>query len=107
MKIKFDKTSIDQLKKSILDLLKGAVVKKALKTFLGTGAGVGLKAWIIKFIVTELFEEIAVPLIKAVLVEAGYQYDKKNGEILITKLHQAREDNDADSYSRTVDDILS
>ena len=89
-----------------ISYLKDLAVKGALKAFLKTGAGVGFKAWAIKFIVTELVEEIGEPLVKAFFVEMGYQYERINGNILVKKLHQAREDNDAQEYNDTVDDIL-
>lgn len=66
----------------------------------------GFRAWLIKYIVTELFEEIAEPLIKASFRRMGYLYDRAGGKIQVKKLNEAREDNNEDSYNSSVDDIF-
>lgn len=96
-----------EIQAQILEQLKGAAVKAALKSFLGTGAGVGFKAWLIKFVVENLFEEIAEPLIKAAFTFMGYSYNRVEGNILVKRLKEAQENNDEDAYNDTVDDILS
>lgn len=111
MKFRFNlesfKKFLPALQSFIIEQLKGAAVKKALKVFLGSAAGAGFQAWIIKYAVTELFEEIAQPLIKAAFVEMGYEYRRHEGKILITKLQHAREDHNETDYDSTVDVILN
>lgn len=67
----------------------------------------GFKAWIIKVIITELFDELGEPLIRAGVNQVGYIYDKIDGKVQIKKIHKAREDNDADAYNRHIDNVLS
>jgi hypothetical protein len=97
-----------ELQKQILEQLKGAAVKAALKAFLKTGAGVGFKAWLVKFVTTEFMEEVAEPIVKAFFTRIGYTFHRDvEGNILIKRLQEAREDNNANDYNNTVDDILS
>lgn len=103
MKLKLDWQLI---KKAVIEQLKGAGVKLALKKILGTAAMGGFKAWLIKYIVTELFEEIGEPLIKAAFVKLGYYYDRIEGKIIVKKIQDAREDNDADAYDNATDDVF-
>lgn len=78
-----------------------------LKTYLNTFVGQAFLHRIINFTVDKLNHEIINPLMTIVLVRAGYSYDVSQGEVLISKLKQAEEDNDASTYDSTVDDILS
>lgn len=103
MKLKLNWTAI---KKILIEQLKGAAVKAALKKLLGSAVIGGPKAWIIKYIVTELFEEIGEPLIKAAFIKMGYYYDRVEGKIIVKKIHDAREDNDADAYDNATDDVF-
>lgn len=93
-----------RLRDFIVSQLKGAAIKAALKAVLGSAAGAGIQAWLVKFIVTEFFEEVAEPVVRSVLVEAGYRLDKVNGKIEVKHLREA---NDAEAHDRAVDDILS
>ena len=95
------------LQSFIIEQLKGAIVKKALKTFLKSGAGVGFQGWLIKFVAEEFAEEIAEPVLKALFVEGKYILYKVDGKMLIKKLEEAKENNDVEAYNSTVDDILS
>jgi len=63
--------NIDRIK----EFLKGKAVKLAIKKILGSAAMGGFKAWLIKFIVTELFEEIAEPIIDLGVRKIGYVVD--------------------------------
>lgn len=90
------------LKEHATSFLKQSVVKAALKKFLGSAMAGGIKGFIITFIVEELFETIAEPIIKLSFRKLGYVYDRVGGEIKVTKLRQARQDGDRDE----VDDLL-
>ena len=104
MKFKFDWQA---LKKTLIEQLKGAGVKLALKKLLGSAAMGGFKAWVIKYVVTELFEEIAEPLIKFALQKVGYAWDRHEGKVIIKKINEARENNDAGAYDNATDDVFS
>ena len=103
MKLKLNWQTI---KVALIEQLKGAAVKAALKKLLGSAVMGGPKAWVIKYVVTELFEEIGEPLIKAAFVKMGYLYDRVEGKIIVKKIQDAREDNDADAYDSATDDIF-
>ena len=89
----------------IIDFLKKKTVTLAIKKILGSVAMGGLKVWLIKYIFTHLFEEIAEPLLKLGFRKAGYLYDKVNGNIQVKKLKEAQENNDEDAYDDVVTDI--
>ena len=91
--------------KNLIAFLKGSAVKLAIKKILGTAAVGGIKGWIIKIIVTELFEEVAEPLIKLALRKGFLAYDKIDGSIKIKKLEKAKAENNETSYNSTIDDI--
>jgi len=90
-----------------IQYLKSAAVKAALLQFLGSTIAGGWKAWIIKFIVTELFEELAEPLVKYFFRKIGYVYDRIEGEIKFKRIEKAREDNDKNAYNIAVDDVFN
>lgn len=94
------------LQDAAIEFLKEQAVKTAIKAFFKSGVGVGFKAWAIKFVVVELVEELGEPIVKAFFVEAGYRFEKINGNIMVTRLQRAREEGNVEDYNSTVDDIL-
>jgi hypothetical protein len=99
------KDRLEAFKKALIEFLKGSAVKLALKKILGTAAMGGVKGWLIKLIVTELFEEIAEPVIKYLIRKGALAYDKAEGKIKIKKLERAKEANNEADYNSTIDDI--
>lgn len=91
----------------LIEQLEGQAVKLALKKILGSAAMGGFRAWLIKFIVVELFDLIAEPIIKFGFRRAGYLYNKVNGKIQVKRLQRARDESDEDAYNAAVRDILS
>jgi hypothetical protein len=98
---------LSYFKKILINFLKGEAIKLALKNILGSAVMGGPKAWLIKFIVTELFEELGEPIIKAALNKIGYYYDKIDGNINIGKIKEARARDDKKAYNEATDNILS
>ena len=98
------KLSLQIFKDWLIPFLKGAAVKAALKKILGSAVMGGFKGWLIKYVVTELYEEVAEPLIKMALNHAGYLYDRQKGKVLIKRLENA--ENSAD-YNAASDDVFS
>ena len=86
----------------IISFLKGEFIKLALKKVLGSAAMGGFKAWLVKFIATELFEEVAQPIIEMSIRKGFYVYDKIDGHIKVKKIEKAKESNDRDSYRRNI-----
>lgn len=99
------KSFASNLKKSLIDFFKGAAIKAALKALLGSATAGGIKGWIIKYVVTELFEEVAEPLIKLSIRKGLLVHDKIEGKIKIKKINKAKDENDADTYWDTISDI--
>lgn len=88
----------------ILLVLKDLIVKKALKLFFKTSIGAVWQVKLVTVIAEELHEEIAKPLVNALLVEAGYKYDRHDGKGMVKKLKGAT---DAQTYNDAADDIMS
>ena len=96
--------TLENFKKWLIQFLKGAAVKAALKKILGSAMAGGFKAWLIKYIVTELYEEVAEPLLKMALNRVGYAYDKHRGKTIIKRLENAE---DQTTYDAATDDAFS
>ena len=90
------------IRDTIVAHLKGKAVKAALKKVLGSTAAGGFKAWLVKYIATELFEELAEPLIKLAVRKGFVVYDKIEGKINVKRTIEAKEDGDFNSYRRHV-----
>lgn len=84
-----------RLKAALITFLKDTFVKTALKKLLGAAASGGVKTWIIKYIATELFEEVAEPIMKATFRKVGYIYEVSKGEHILKKVKNAK---DSDSW---------
>lgn len=100
------KLNWEAIKLAVIEQLKGAAVKAALKKLLGSAALGGFKTWIIKYIITELFEELAEPLMKAAFVKMGYFYDRVEGKIIVKRIEQAREAGNGEDYDNATDDVF-
>lgn len=100
------KLNLKAVKAAIIKYLKGAGIKLALKKILGSAIMGGFRAWLIKFVVTELFEEIGEPLIKAAFVKLGYYYDRIEGKIQVKRIEDAREANNEDDYINASNDVF-
>ena len=101
------KTFWVHLKNILIHLLRGRIIKLALKKILGSAAMGGFQAWLVKYIVTELYDELGEPILKAGVNYVGYRYDKYKGKVHITRLEKARDENDENNYNRTIDTILN
>jgi len=95
------------LKPLVIDQLRSAFVKAAVKRVVGTAIGGGFLGAVAKFLAEEFFEDILEPLIRAGFVSIGYTYHRYEGNILITRVRKAREENNVKDYNVVVDDIFS
>jgi len=91
-----------QLKLILIQFLKGEAIKLALKKLLGSAAAGGIKGWIIKFVVEQLFEEVAQPIIELGFRKMGYLVHRIEGEIILKKIKDAKNENDFDRYRRNI-----
>ncbi len=108
MKINFGaliKSVVKELEPVVLAKLEEEAVKFAIKTFLKSGAGAGLQAWLVKFAAEFVVEEFAEPTVKAIFVEIGYTINKVEGNILIKRLKSASEGANGEDYDSTTDDV--
>ena len=92
-------------KKYLIDFLKGSAVKFALRKILGSAVMGGFKAWLVKFIVSELFEHVAQPVILLSLRKGLLFYDKTQGKIRVKKIQKAKEEGDEQTYDSNIDDV--
>ena len=91
-----------KFKKVLINFLKEKTVKLALKKLLGSAAAGGFKAWLVKFVIIELFEEVAEPLLRLAVRKGLLIYDKIDGNIKVKKIEEAKDDNDEDAYTSTI-----
>ena len=106
MKNKNEKSILKSVWEFILEQLKGQAVKLALKKVLGSAYAVGFKAWLVKFVVENLWDEFVEPLMNAALIEVKYIKDKIDGKITAEKIEKARRSGDASAYNDAVDSAI-
>lgn len=85
---------------TLIKFLRDKAVKQILKAILGTAKAGGIKVWIIKYIATELFDEVAKPFMQYIFQRAGYAYDVRQGEHTLKRIENAQ---DVDAWSDSVD----
>jgi len=93
-----NKTTWRFIRDQIVEHLKGKAIKLALKKVLGSVMAGGIKGWLVKFVVTELFEEIAEPLIKLAIRKGFVLYDKIEGSINVKQTEKAKDEGNYDDY---------
>lgn len=99
--------SWDTLKAKGIALLKSKFVTFALKKVLGTAVAGGFRAWLVKYLATELFEEILEPSIDFIIHEVEEKADKISGKFKNKKLNQAIEDQDDEAYDSASDSTFN
>lgn len=58
----------------------------------------GFKAWVVKFVVTELFDTLVEPIVEYAIRKGHLFVDKQEGKIRLSKIERAKDENDADAY---------
>lgn len=76
------------------------IVVSVLKTLLKVA---GFKGWLAGLVVKEFFEELAIPVINAGVVEIGYQLDVIDGKKMLKKIKEA---SNGEEYDHAADDVL-
>lgn len=105
MKNKSKKSILNTVWESVLEQLRGRAVKLALIKLIGTT--VGFKAWLIKFVLENLIDEVGIPVVNAGVVEVKYYFDKKDGTKVAIKIEKARSGDDQGDYDDAVDDLYN
>lgn len=91
-----------RLKVWLIGLFSREVLKASLKYLLRTAGGNVFTQWLVKYIVKNLTEEIATPIINMSVNELGYQYEKIKGKATLKKIQNAENQTEYDS---AIDDI--
>jgi hypothetical protein len=99
------KKFLEYMKKKVVELLKSQAVKAVLKKLLGSAAAGGFLGFVITYVVEELFEEVAEPIIKLAFRKMGYIYDRTQGTITIKKLNRANEEGREEDADIILDNI--
>ncbi len=86
--------SWENAKPAVIEFIKNKIVKFLLKKVFGMALVGGPKVWLVKFILEELFEEIAEPLIKFSFRWIGYKYDVKDGKHTLERIENAENINE-------------
>ena len=82
------------LQNKVVQFLKDKLIKAALLKFLGSAAAGGIKAWIIKFVVTELVEASDEYVIEPLFRKLGYYLDRQEGKNVYKQLEDSSTDDD-------------
>lgn len=94
-KPKFSFTAfLEWAKPALVKFLKDKAIKTALKKLLGNAMAGGIKGWIVKYVVTELYDEVAKPIIQGAFEYLGYKYEVRNGEHVLRKIEDAENRDD-------------
>lgn len=81
-------------KPALIKFLKTKFIKTALKKILGSAAAGGIKGWIVKYVATELYDELAKPIINFTFRRIGYIHEVKNGQHVLTRIENAQDINE-------------
>jgi len=87
---------------AILSVLKTKAVELALSKIVG--ATVGFRAWVVKFAVKYLFDELAEPVIELAMRKGQLVIDKTSGKIIYLKTMKAKQDGKKDDYLDSIGD---
>lgn len=95
-----------EILKSLINILKGQVLKLALINLVKSGPFMGVRKWFIKIVINHFFDDIAEPIIEYGLRRLQYSFDKKDGKVIIKKIEDAKNENDVVKYNDAVDSIF-
>lgn len=73
-----------------LDHLRGKIFKLAIKKILGVALMGGVRGWLIQFILTELYEQIGLPVIKLGMRKIQKKIDEEKGKQLYQDISEAK-----------------
>lgn len=98
---------IKKLGTILIDFLEQKAVKAALLKIIGNATIGGFRAKIIAWLIRNIiFDKYLEPLMRDIFSSIGYQFDRIEGKVKISKLKKAEADNDQGAYDDAVDDIL-
>ena len=103
--MRFDTSLLVLARDKIIQGLEGVAVKAALSRFLKAGFMSGFRGWLIKFIVTELLDEIAWPAIRLVFRKFGLLVNVSAGKITLQKIEAAERSRNERDYMDHIGDV--
>lgn len=92
-------------KLALINFLRKEFVTLALKKILGSAMAGGFKGWLVKYVATNLYDEVAVPIVNFLGRKGLLFVDKESGKIKVKKINEAKKDDDIDSYSSTIGSV--
>lgn len=84
----------ESLKTPLITFLETTAVKAALKKILGSASAGGIRGWLIKFIVEELFDLVALPVINLGARKLNYILEVKDGKTEFKKIQDSQTPSD-------------
>lgn len=98
--------NMDKWKDIIINLAKKGFLEFVVKKVLGVALSVGgFKVWLVKYLATELFEEVAEPVARLLIRKGQLAYDKIDGNIKINKIVESVDEENSDDYWDTIGSI--
>ena len=79
------------LKNFLVNTLKDQTTKLLVKKILGAAAMGGVKAYILTYIVENLYDEIVAPITKGSFRKIGYSYEVINGRHILKPIQNAED----------------
>lgn len=91
----------------LMKFLEDKFIKFIIKKIFGSLVTGGFKVWLVKYISTEFFEEIALPIMHYGINEGEFQLDVVEGKAIIKAKDDALINGDTDAYDSAVDDAFN
>ena len=91
------------MRQHLISLIRDRILTAILVKLVGVSAG--FKAWIIKLLVTELYDRIGEPFLKAGIRLGLFYADKGTGKIKSRSLKEAKEAGNEDDFNDVIDDL--
>jgi len=95
---------MQNLKQTILDLLKSIAFKAISKKLFGFIVG-GFKGFILNFLLDRVFSKALEPFLNLCIRKGYLLIDKTKGKILVKKFNRAKEENNEEDYNSTIDNL--
>ena len=97
----------ENVKTKILAFLRGEVFKSLLVSFLKAQVMGGLRAWLLKIMLTEFYDEVAEPYIEISLERGRFEITTQKGKIIVKKLESADENDNQSDYDSASDNAAN
>lgn len=92
------------IKLQIIKFFRTKFIKLILKKIFGSVLIGGPSGWVVRYLVAELFDEVALPIIKYAFRKTDYFIEYVEGKILVKKLESA--DNESE-HNSAIDNIIN